>query len=71
MHILTCVSPANNKGALNLALKDELAALEWVQANIAHFGGDACKVTDSQNIVMVWSGSDRSMCAVSKGYGVR
>lgn len=44
MRILTCGVLADNKGALNLALKDELAALEWVQANIAQFGGDSCKV---------------------------
>ncbi|PFH50826.1 hypothetical protein AMATHDRAFT_60268 [Amanita thiersii Skay4041] len=36
---------ADNKGALNLAIKDQLAALEWVQANIGHFGGDNTKVT--------------------------
>ncbi|PFH50828.1 hypothetical protein AMATHDRAFT_3565 [Amanita thiersii Skay4041] len=36
---------ADNKGALNLAIKDQLAALEWVQANIGHFGGDKRKVT--------------------------
>ncbi|TFK66012.1 esterase 1 [Pluteus cervinus] len=36
---------AQDKGALNLALKDQLAALEWIQHNIGSFGGDKNKVT--------------------------
>ncbi|KDR76954.1 hypothetical protein GALMADRAFT_420780 [Galerina marginata CBS 339.88] len=36
---------SDNRHALNLALKDQLAALEWVQANIETFGGDKSKVT--------------------------
>ncbi|KAG6917479.1 hypothetical protein DXG01_002342 [Tephrocybe rancida] len=36
---------ADDKKALNLALRDEIAALEWVQANIGAFGGDKTKVT--------------------------
>ncbi|KAF7325892.1 Carboxylic ester hydrolase [Mycena kentingensis (nom. inval.)] len=36
---------ATRHGALNLGLKDQLVALEWVHAYIAYFGGDPDKVT--------------------------
>jgi acetylcholinesterase len=38
------VTVADDRGALNLALKDQIAALEWVQENIGEFGGDKEKV---------------------------
>ncbi|KAJ6606213.1 esterase 1 [Mycena vulgaris] len=36
---------ADNRGALNLGIKDQLAALEWVQLHIGTFGGNKKKVT--------------------------
>ncbi|TFK31314.1 esterase 1 [Crucibulum laeve] len=36
---------SHDRGALNLGIKDDLAALEWVQQNIRFFGGDNKKVT--------------------------
>ncbi|KZT41185.1 extracellular triacylglycerol lipase precursor [Sistotremastrum suecicum HHB10207 ss-3] len=38
-------SEAQSKGALNLGLKDQLTALEWVHTNIGAFGGDNSRVT--------------------------
>ncbi|KAK0447147.1 extracellular triacylglycerol lipase precursor [Armillaria borealis] len=36
---------ADDRGQLNLGVRDQLTALEWVQENIGLFGGDKTKVT--------------------------
>lgn len=36
---------AQERGALNLGLKDQLLALQWIQKNIEAFGGDRSKVS--------------------------
>ncbi|KAJ7233584.1 extracellular triacylglycerol lipase precursor [Mycena haematopus] len=36
---------AGDKGAVNLGIKDQIAALQWVQMHIESFGGDKNKVT--------------------------
>ncbi|KAF8181104.1 esterase 1 [Pholiota molesta] len=36
---------AGQRNITNLGLQDQLVALEWIQANIARFGGDRSKVT--------------------------
>lgn len=38
------IPSAADQKALNLAIRDEIAALEWVQCNIGAFGGDRDKV---------------------------
>jgi carboxylesterase type B len=47
MQVFIHGSLADDQRALNLALEDQIAALEWVQANIHFFGGDKDKVAIS------------------------
>ena len=38
------MEPAEKAGILNLGVRDQLTALEWVRNNIGAFGGDKNKV---------------------------
>ncbi|KAI0753752.1 Alpha/Beta hydrolase protein [Fomes fomentarius] len=46
-------SEADQKGALNLGLKDQLAGLRWVQSHISAFGGDPTKIFESGFAIML------------------
>jgi hypothetical protein len=45
---------AVDAGALNLGIKDQRLALEWIQKNIGYFGGDPTKVCMYPFLTKVW-----------------
>jgi hypothetical protein len=57
---------AQDRNALNLGLKDQLAGLEWIKANIGAFGGDETKVLATHYV-----SSLRSHFYTPRTFGVR
>ena len=50
--LLTTVELADKAGILNLGLRDQLTAMEWVNKNIGVFGGDKNKVRGSAMLLV-------------------
>ena len=62
---LTAESPLKSSG--NYGILDAIAALKWVHANIAHFGGDPANVTIAGQSAGAAAVSDLLMSPLAKG----
>lgn len=62
---LTAESPLGSSG--NYGLLDQIAALKWVRANVARFGGDAANVTVSGESAGAASVADLIVSPMAKG----
>jgi hypothetical protein len=56
VHVFIHPFLADDQRALNLGLEDQIAALEWLQANIHFFEGDKNKVASSQPVIGILCG---------------
>jgi carboxylesterase type B len=50
---------ADKRGSLNLGIKDQITALQWVQLHIASFGGDKNKVLAMFSTSQTWTQTTR------------